>query len=236
MKRTTLITLLLTGIAFFCNGRNNQSFDVFPLNHASMVIKYNGLTLYIDPANHYEKLASFSSPDLILITHTHSDHYNKTLIDSLKKDQTTVVGNKKAIDDLGYGKALKNGEKTEITGIKIEAIASYNITPENKHFHPTGEGNGYVLTLGDERVYISGDTEDTPEMRNLKNIDHAFVCMNMPYTMTPEKAASAVLEIKPKKVYPYHYSQRDGFSDIEKFKELVSVNPAIEVIFLDWYD
>ncbi|MCF8357508.1 MAG: MBL fold metallo-hydrolase [Prolixibacteraceae bacterium] len=236
MRRIFLFSIILALIPVFSFGKNNQPFEVFPLNHASMVIKYNGLTLYIDPANQYEKLTPFSVPDLILITHTHGDHYNKALIDSLKNDQTVVVGNKKAIDDLGYGKALKNGEKTEIKGIKIEAIASYNLPPENTRFHPKGEGNGYVLTLSDERVYISGDTEDTPEMRNLKNIDHAFICMNMPYTMTPEKAASAVLEFKPKKVYPYHYRQRDGFGDIEKFKELVSVDPAIEVIFLDWYD
>lgn len=218
------------------SGRAEEPFKFIPLNHASMVIKYNGLTIFIDPAANYEKLAPFSAPDLILITHTHGDHFNRELIDSLKVEKTAVVGNKKAIDELGYGIALANGEKKEIKNILIEAIASYNITPENLRFHPKGEGNGYVLTLNNKRIYISGDTEDTPEMRHLKNIDHAFVCMNLPYTLSPEKAASAVLEFQPKKVYPYHYRQRDGFSNIKKFKELVSVNPNIEVVFLNWYD
>jgi L-ascorbate metabolism protein UlaG (beta-lactamase superfamily) len=111
----------------------------------------------------------------------------------------------------------------------------YNTTSDRLNFHPKSVGNGYVVTLNNERVYISGDTEDIPEMRSLKNIDYAFICINVPYTMTPEQAASAVLEFKPKHVYPYHYRQKDGFSNIGKFRELVSVNPNIEVIFLKWY-
>jgi L-ascorbate metabolism protein UlaG (beta-lactamase superfamily) len=111
----------------------------------------------------------------------------------------------------------------------------YNLTEDRLNFHVKGRGNGYVITLKEERIYISGDTEDIVEMRNLKEIDYAFICMNLPYTMTVEQAASAVLEMKPKIVYPYHYRGQGGFSDIEKFRDLVSEDEDIEVCFLEWY-
>lgn len=120
--------------------------------------------------------------------------------------------------------------------VAIEAIPMYNLRKEALKFHEKGRGNGYILTLGGERVYISGDTEDIPEMRNLENIDIAFVCMNLPYTMTVESAASAVLDFKPKKVYPYHYRGTEGLSDVGKFKTLVNEgDSSIDVIQLDWY-
>jgi len=112
----------------------------------------------------------------------------------------------------------------------------YNLREEALKFHTKGRGNGYVLTINKERIYFSGDTEDIPEMRNLKNIDKAFVCMNLPYTMTVENAADAVLEFKPKEVYPYHYRGTGGLSDVEKFKQIVAEkNKAIKVVQLDWY-
>ncbi len=111
----------------------------------------------------------------------------------------------------------------------------YNLTAERLKYHKKGRGNGYVITLNMKRIYISGDTEDIVEMRSLKNIDYAFVCMNLPYTMTVDKAASAVLEIKPAVVIPYHYRGKGGFSDIERFKTLVSKNKDIEVKLLNWY-
>lgn len=131
---------------------------------------------------------------------------------------------------------MKNGEKTTILNIPIEAIAMYNIREEALKFHPKGAGNGYIFKLGNDRVYFSGDTEDTPEMRALTNIDKAFVCMNMPYTMTVEQAAAATLAFKPKQVYPYHYRGKAGLSDVNKFKELVeAASNDIEVIQWDWY-
>jgi L-ascorbate metabolism protein UlaG (beta-lactamase superfamily) len=123
------------------------------------------------------------------------------------------------------------------TTLNIEAIPMYNLREEASQYHPKGRGNGYVITLGTERIYISGDTEDIPEMRNLKNIDIAFVCMNLPYTMTVERAADAVLDFKPKTVFPYHYRGTDGLSDVSLFKTLVnSKNKDIEVVQLDWYN
>ena len=122
------------------------------------------------------------------------------------------------------------------TEINIEAIPMYNLRAEALQYHTKDRGNGYVITFGSERVYISGDTEDIPEMRALKNIDIAFVCMNLPWTMPVERAANAVLEFKPKRVYPYHYKGSDGLSDVALFKSLIhSKNEHIEVIQLDWY-
>jgi L-ascorbate metabolism protein UlaG (beta-lactamase superfamily) len=126
---------------------------------------------------------------------------------------------------------LANGETKALLGVKIEAVPMYNTTPERLNFHNKGRGNGYVLTLGDKRVYISGDTEDIPEMRALKDIDVAFVCMNLPYTMTVDQAASAVRQFKPKIVYPYHYRG----SDLEKFKKLVGDDVGVDVRLRDWY-
>jgi L-ascorbate metabolism protein UlaG (beta-lactamase superfamily) len=130
---------------------------------------------------------------------------------------------------------LNNGETKEVQGISIEAVPMYNLREEALKFHDKGRGNGYIITLGKKRLYFSGDTEDIPEMRALQYIDIAFVCMNLPYTMTVESAASAVLEFKPKQVYPYHYRGTEGLSDVAKFKELVSKKSDIEVIQLDWY-
>ena len=206
-----------------------------PIEHASMAIKYNDLTILIDPVGRIDEYASIDKADLILITHTHGDHLQPKLLDKLVNENTTVMGPKAVTDELGYGTTLVNGDKTTFKTITIEAIAMYNTSEERLKFHPKGKGNGYVLKLGNERVYISGDTEDIPEMRALKNIDYAFICMNLPYTMTPEQAASAVIEFQPKEVYPYHYRQRDGFADINKFKTLVNKSCTSEVVFLDWY-
>ena len=131
---------------------------------------------------------------------------------------------------------LNNGDTKERFGITIEAVPMYNLREEAKKFHQKGRGNGYVLNMGGQRIYISGDTEDIPEMRALTNIDKALVCMNLPYTMTVESAADAVLAFKPKQVYPYHYRGRPEVSNVAKFKRLVnSGNPNIEVVQLDWY-
>jgi L-ascorbate metabolism protein UlaG (beta-lactamase superfamily) len=126
---------------------------------------------------------------------------------------------------------LTNGQTGELLGVKIEAIPMYNLTTERLKFHDKGRGNGYVATLGAKRIYLSGDTEDIPEMRALKNIDVAFVCMNLPYTMTVEQAAQAVRAFKPRIVYPYHYRG----SDINKFKELVGTDAGVDVRLREWY-
>ena len=139
------------------------------------------------------------------------------------------------VSKLGFGEILNNGDEIKIANVIVKAIPMYNITKKRLKFHTKGRGNGYVLTLNGKRIYISGDTEDIKEMRALKNIDYAFVCINLPFTMSVEQAASAVLEFKPKVVYPYHYRGPNGYSDIEKFKNLVSKNKNIDVKLLNWY-
>ena len=131
---------------------------------------------------------------------------------------------------------MNNSDTKSFTNFTIEAIPMYNLRKEALKFHSKGRGNGYVLTIADERIYFSGDTEDIPEMRSLKNIDKAFVCMNLPYTMTVESAADGVLAFQPKKVYPYHYRGTNGLSDVKKFKQIINdKNSSIDVIQWNWY-
>ena len=159
----------------------------------------------------------------------------------LDLSSTTIIAPKAVADQFQNASAkeiiiINNGEHKKFENFSIEAIPMYNLREEALKFHTKGRGNGYVLTIKKERIYFSGDTEDIPEMRNLKNIDKAFVCMNLPYTMTIESAADAVLEFKPKEVYPYHYRGTEGLSDVEKFKKIVTdKNKSINVIQLDWY-
>lgn len=214
---------------------------IHPVHHGSLVLEWNNLSIYIDPYGVAERYERFSKPDLILVTDIHQDHLDLATLNALKtKDATFIVPPAVAEqlpDELKrQSNVLKNGGQTEYKGIKIEALPMYNLPETEDSRHPKGRGNGYVFTIGDKRIYISGDTEDTPEMRALHNIDVAFVCMNLPYTMGVEEAASAVLEFKPKVVYPYHYRGQDGLSDIKKFEQLVKDNDrGIEVRLRDWY-
>lgn len=226
-----LMYLLTSGI----QAQSKISFTA--VEHASFVIQTSELVLYVDPVGSTEDYNSFPAPDIILITHAHGDHFNPALIKMLEKEKTKIVSNTEVVEKLGKGHSLKNGEVYFGEKIKIEAIAAYNSTPERQKFHPTGVGNGYLLNIGKERVYISGDTEDIPEMRKLKNIDHAFVCMNLPYTMSVEQAASAIAGFRPQNVYPYHYRNQDGsYSDVQgKLKKLLSKYPQVKIHYYTWY-
>ncbi len=211
-----------------------------PVLHASMVMEWNDLTIYIDPYGGPDLYADFPDADLVLITHAHGDHLNKETLKGLNLENAELIAPQSVIDDLGpiplkRINRLDNGRSTERLGISVEAIPMYNLPDDETSRHKPGWGNGYILTIDGTRIYISGDTEDIPEMRELKDIDYAFVCMNLPYTMTVEQAADAVLEFKPGVVYPYHFRGQDGFSDVQKFKSLVSADEGIEVRLRDWY-
>lgn len=222
--------------------QESDSVSVLPVEHASFVMELNGRTIYVDPVGQPEDYRKFRKPDLILVTDVHSDHFLPEVLAQLIGEKTILVMPRavyaQALDTLQkQGKILDNGEKLNFSEIQITAIPMYNLREEAKDFHPKGRGNGYLLEAAGKRIYISGDTEDIPEMRKLKDIDLAFVCMNMPYTMTIDQAVDAVLEFKPKKVYPYHYRGTEGFSDVERFKEEIEEkNPDIKVQLLDWYD
>jgi L-ascorbate metabolism protein UlaG (beta-lactamase superfamily) len=209
--------------------------EILPVEHATFVMKWDGKTIFVDPVG-ADRLKGFGTPDLVLVTDIHGDHLDPKTVTAVKGEKTMIVAPQACADKLGQGiSVLANGGKTTSGEIQIEAIPMYNLTAERKNFHTKGRGNGYVVTLGGKRLYISGDTEDIPEMRGLKTIDAAFVCMNLPYTMDVEHAAEAVLAFKPKIVYPYHYRGKDGLSDVEKFKSLVSKDRSIEVRLLQWY-
>ncbi len=180
------------------------------IKHASLEIKYDGLSIQVDPVTKlppetdYNK---FSKAAFILVTHEHFDHFDKDAIATLSDNNTQVVLNKRCSEMLGKGKAMNNGETLKLRNdITIEAVPAYNTTHDHLQFHPKGRDNGYVLNLDGLRIYIAGDTEDIPEMANLKDIDIAFLPCNQPYTMTPEQLAKAAKMFKPKVLYPYHYS------------------------------
>jgi len=206
-----------------------------PIRHASLMIQANGITLYLDPAQgRYDGLPK---ADYILITDIHDDHLSPASIDKVKKKDTRIIAPKAVAEQLAGDaldvRALPNGEKTSAGPFAIEAVPMYNVTrgpATGKFYHDKGRGNGYVISYGGKRIYFSGDTEAIPEMKSLRNIDIAFVCMNLPYTMPPSEAAIAVRRIHPSIVYPYHYLG----SDLNVFAKALE-GSGIEVRLRNWY-
>ena len=206
---------------------------ITPIHHASLMIEAGGKTIQVDPVGqgNYEGLPK---ADLILITDIHGDHLDQGTIGRLTKHGTEIIAPPAVARQAHVTKALKNGETTEWNGWTIEAIPMYNMKrgpAPGKFYHDKGRGDGYVLTYGGKRFYIAGDTEGTPEMRALKNIDVAFIPMNLPYTMPPEEAAEAVKAFHPKIVYPYHYRG----SDLSVFQKALK-GSGIEVRIRNWYE
>ncbi len=214
---------------------------VIPIEHATAVIEWGDTTIYIDPVGGAEAFESQKKPDLILVTDIHQDHLSVETLQALKMDSTKIIVPQAVADQMPDAlktqlEILNNGEVTTLGEINISAIPMYNLRPEAREFHTKGRGNGYVIGLGDKRIYFSGDTEDIPEMRELKDIDMAFICMNLPYTMTVESAADAVIAFRPEQVYPYHYRGNPDVGDVRKFASLVTAaDKNIEIIQLDWY-
>ena len=213
---------------------------IHPVEHASFVIEWNGSTIAVDPVGGHSKYTSFGKADLVLITHIHGDHLSVDTVHGLAEQSTVIVAPASVAEKFPEADrvritVLANGESVKWGEGLIEAIPMYNLSPDKQKFHPKGRGNGYVVTFGGTRIYIAGDTADIPEMRALEDIDAAFVCMNLPYTMDVPSAADAVLEFKPKVVFPYHYRGQGGMSDMDEFRSLVAKDPNIEVRLLEWY-
>jgi L-ascorbate metabolism protein UlaG (beta-lactamase superfamily) len=217
------------------------SIIIQPIFHGAMVLTLGNKTVYIDPYNGISAYKGLTPPDLILITHIHQDHLDTTTLNVLNTSKAKFIVPQDVADRLpskfkDKKTLLGNDEKIDIFGISITAVPMYDLPQQANSRHIKGRGNGYVIEYGGRQIYISGDTDDIPEMRNLKNIDIAFVCMNLPFTMTIEQASSAVLDFKPKIVYPYHYRNMNGFTDTESFKKLVNqTDTNIEVRIRDWY-
>ena len=208
---------------------------IHPVNHAAFVLSWQDKVIYCDPVG-VARFQGLPRADLILITHEHSDHYDAPTISAVKGGDAVIVAPRTVYQSLPSGlkaitTVLTNGATTNWLGLQIEAVPAYNLTSSH---HLKGVGNGYILTLGGKRLYISGDTEDTPELRGLQEIDVAFVCMNLPYTMSVDQAVSAVRQFQPKVVYVYHYS---GYSaaDVTRFKERVGTDLGIEARLRKWY-
>ncbi len=199
------------------------------------------MVIYTDPVGGVEAFANQPAPTIILVTDIHGDHLSTTTLAAVIREDTMLVV-PQAVKDLltpelaARALVLANGKEMIQQDLKIRAIPMYNIPESNDSRHPKGRGNGYVLSRNDFNVYIAGDTAGIPEMRALKNINIALVPMNLPYTMSVDEAADAVLAFKPRTVYPYHYRGPDGLSDVEKFKSLVNAgDPTIEVVLANWY-
>jgi L-ascorbate metabolism protein UlaG (beta-lactamase superfamily) len=209
---------------------------VNPVEHASFVMTTPGLVIYNDPVGGGAKYEGMPPAALVLITHEHQDHFDPETLAAIVGADTKLVVNPSVMEKLpadlkGKATSIGNGQDATIGSVAIEAIPAYNITEDRKKYHPQGRDNGYVLTIGDRRVYIAGDTEDIPEMRALKDIHLAFVPMNLPYTMDETQASSAVAEFKPAFVYPYHYKG----SDPKVFESKLPADGSIKVVMGKWY-
>jgi L-ascorbate metabolism protein UlaG (beta-lactamase superfamily) len=202
------------------------------LGHATLMMTWNGKVIHVDPVSAEADYSRLPKADLVLITHDHYDHLDPKALAVIRNPGTEVVASKVCAGKVPGAVILGNGESTSALGLKIEAVAAYNIVnkkPGDGPFHPKGDGNGYVVTFGDKRVYIAGDTENTAEMKALKNIDVAFLPMNLPYTMTPEMVADGAKAFKPKILYPYHF----GETATAKLVQLLQGEKGIEVRIRD---
>ncbi len=244
--KTIALTLLFSGLLLSASAQDlipakGGDITVKPILHGTLVLEYQDLTIYVDPYGGADQFAGQKPADLVLITDIHGDHHNQETLDGLDLSQATIVAPQAVAEKLPTGKykaieVIGNGETKTLMDAKILAIPMYNLPETADSRHPKGRGNGYVVNLGGKQIYLSGDTEDIPEMRSLKKIDVAFVCMNLPFTMDVEQAASAVSEFQPAIVYPYHYRGGEGLSDTEKFKTLVNSSaPKVEVRLRNWY-
>jgi L-ascorbate metabolism protein UlaG (beta-lactamase superfamily) len=206
---------------------------ITPIKHASVMLEFGGKVIHVDPWSQGD-YTGLPKADVIFITDIHGDHMDPAKIAEIKKDGTVIVAPAAVAKTVTEATVINNGETKTIAGIQVEAVPMYNLVrgpSAGKLFHDKGRGNGYVLTLGGKRIYFSGDTESVPEMKALKNIDIAFVTMNLPYTMPPEEAAEGVKAFKPKIVYPYHYRN----SDLNVFTNALKDEKGIEVRLRNWY-
>ena len=215
--------------------------ELTPIAHAAVQVEYMGKVIQIDPSN-MGNYATAKKADVVLITDVHGDHFDPPTIDRVRKPGTVYVAPPVLADKFpGPTTIIRNGETKTVDGIQIQAVAAYNLTrgpQKGQLYHDKGRGNGYILTLGGKRIYFSGDTECTSEMKALTNIDVAFIAMNLPFTETPQEAAECVKAFRPKVVYAYHYRQQ-GLEPADKnmkdFAAALKGTPGVEVKMADFY-
>jgi L-ascorbate metabolism protein UlaG (beta-lactamase superfamily) len=200
------------------------------IGHATLMLTCGETAVHVDPVTREAEYTKLPKADLVLVTHDHSDHLDPKAIKTLRTEETEVVLTETCAKKVKGGIVMRNGDSRSLKGFVIEAVPAYNIVHERRPgtpFHPKGVGNGYVITFGDKRVYIAGDTENTPEMKSLKDIDIAFLPMNLPYTMTPEMVADAAKAFKPKILYPYHFGNTDTSIIVNLLKDVEGIEVRI---------
>lgn len=206
---------------------------ITPVKHGTVLLQIAGKAWYVDPWSQAE-FSTLPKADVILITDIHGDHMDPAAIAKIAKVSTVIIAPKAVAATVKEAKVIGNGERATVDGVEIEAVPMYNLKrgpADGKLYHDKGRGNGYVLNIGGKRIYFSGDTEATPEMKALKNIDVAYICMNLPYTMPPDEAAAGVKAFRPKVVYPYHFRG----SDLAVFESALKGENGIEVRIRNWY-
>ena len=230
------VIILFAGCTFQTHAQPFES-DVFKtsmgdltitfIGHGTLMFTFENKVIHVDPVRREADYTQLPKADLVLVTHEHGDHLDTKALEILKKETTQIICTEVCAEEIEGGTVMKNGDNVEIMDLEVEAVPAYNIV--NERYHPKGRGNGYVMTFGDKRVYVAGDTENTPEMKKLKDIDIAFLPMNLPYTMSPEMVADAALAFKPKVLYPYHF----GNTDTSELVNLLKDEKEIEVRIRD---
>lgn len=239
MNRNILIIVIVLAMTLLSTMSfgNNYEKDVFTtatgkkleitfIKHGSLMLNYDGYIIHIDPVSEYADYTLMPKADIVLITHEHGDHLDPEAINDLWKKGTTIISNKVAYQIIQKGEFMDNGDILEITPfLLLEAVPAYNTTPGREKFHPKHRDNGYILRVEDLSIYVAGDTEDVEEMRQLEDIDIAFLPVNQPYTMTIEQAVRAAEMFNPAILYPYHY----GETEIDELAERLKYHAKIEV-------
>jgi L-ascorbate metabolism protein UlaG (beta-lactamase superfamily) len=198
------------------------------LGHGSLLIVFKGMNIYVDVYGEVADYSKLPKADIIFLTHEHSDHLDPKALVSIRTEKTVLVYTEACTQMAKGGIVMRNGDRQTVSGISVEAVPAYNLIhkrPSGDPFHPKGSGNGYILSFGGTRLYVAGDTENIPEMKALKEIDIAFLPMNLPYTMTPEMVADAAKSFRPRILYPYHY----GDTDTKNLVDLLKAEKGIEV-------
>ena len=240
MRRASILLLVIVGLFCVSPVSGTTMFEkdnlltsagvleVTFIGHGTLMLQFDGKVIHVDPVAKFADYATMPKADIIFLTHHHGDHLEAGALMHLRTEQTKVVLTELCAEKVEGGMIMKSGDVIKVDGIGVEAVPAYNLVHKRESgdfFHPKGDGNGYVLSFGDTKVYIAGDTENTPEMKALKGIDYAFLPMNLPYTMTPEMVADATLAFRPKVLYPYHF----GETDTSKIVTLLKGEKDIEV-------